>query len=956
MNTRMAGSSDLSRYKRKECTVRGSFTADWDMAASTRQVRKARRSSKKDLDFTGSLTRELDFKRSKGEISCAECRRLKIKCSKTRRGCAPLCPNGSLATGQGTRFVFEATEHLHQHVAQLKRRIQSLEQALASLQQERSSDPHPLLAEATDLDCGDADAGDPSPDLANMEDLHDKEALPMDLVGTLVVADEGVTRFYGPTGGSESLLMLRAPSVGGETLFAPSVSPLSFPSPIDSTSLPSSPATSIISASTLNEWSTSCLAGFPADAAFGDPLSHLPLADEAMALVDIYFSTAGWLLSAITREQIEDDMLPAVYGFQASCSFDDGTPPQDIDYRSPHAIAVLFAIFAVASAVKNASASGSSPSSGGQRTYAEMNGARRYHELAHACLSLRPVLQRPSVFTIQALYLMSAYDGIAGGCEDLFKDSPEGSSAVELGRNLLSLAVHLSLTINRNARRWAIPAKDVRRREILFWHLFTADVWQSLHTGRPPLFSLLYVDCNMPEYADTNQHASERWHFIFAAKCVSEVVAATVTAAVPSFATIMALDRKVRNFPSPDCDASRPSMISYYKETALLYLHRSFFARATVLHPDNPLRSPYSHSFLTVCRASSAILKSVKDQYIASSPSSIGHWSMWTDAFAAAVVHATVVIHAPFSPIVATSKEELEQACVLFARAAPSSARASQALLVLKSLAAKADAIHSQAYGDDRTGDEAVEGDAAQDAHHLDELSIFAGCAHFHSFRIQPIRSPLMSDTAAVSASGEGESPVPRDVVMSGAGRTCGQLALDVSALSPSEHSFPLSQQPPLYAAPAPQPAQPPSCHALWTQEAEDPAYFSRAAGMPNPAVTAWPGVSAAAVPFSYPPPEYTSTDEGQYAPTQPPFIAAETICDLTPFDYSFAAPTASIAAYSSLYPGASHSMYTQQEHLMRHSHLQDFSLIVSPSLKLVPGDTAGRSSQLQSQWEDVLV
>lgn len=372
-----------------------------------------------------------------------------------------------MATGQGTRFVFEATEHLHQHVAQLKRRIQSLEQALASLQQERSSDPHPLLAEATDIDCGDADAGDPSSDLANMEDVHDEEALPMDLVGTLVVADEGVTRFYGPTGGSEvnvpalrlnfeltfnqSLLMLRAPSVGGETLFAPSVSPLSFSSPIDSTSLPSSPATSLISASTLNEWSTSCLAGFPLpslSAAFGDPLSHLPSADEAMALVEIYFSTAGWLLGAITREQIEDDMLPAVYGLQSSCSFDDGTSSEDIDHRSPHAIAVLFAIFAVASAIKNASASGSSPSPSGLRTYAEMNGARRYHELAHACLSLRPVLQRPSVFTVQTLYLMSVYDGIAGGCEDLFKDSLEGFSAVELGRNLLSLAVHLSLTVS----------------------------------------------------------------------------------------------------------------------------------------------------------------------------------------------------------------------------------------------------------------------------------------------------------------------------------------------------------------------------------------------------------------------------------------------------------------------------------------------------------------------------
>ncbi|TDL15880.1 hypothetical protein BD410DRAFT_81333 [Rickenella mellea] len=50
----------------------------------------------------GGHVREIELKRSRGEVSCAECRRLKIKCDKKlpcsscqRRGCASLCPNGS---------------------------------------------------------------------------------------------------------------------------------------------------------------------------------------------------------------------------------------------------------------------------------------------------------------------------------------------------------------------------------------------------------------------------------------------------------------------------------------------------------------------------------------------------------------------------------------------------------------------------------------------------------------------------------------------------------------------------------------------------------------------------------------------------------------------------------------------------------------------------------------------
>ncbi|TDL15882.1 hypothetical protein BD410DRAFT_731988 [Rickenella mellea] len=53
----------------------------------------------------GGHVREIELKRSRGEVSCAECRRCDIKCDKKlpcsscqRRGCASLCPNGKYCT------------------------------------------------------------------------------------------------------------------------------------------------------------------------------------------------------------------------------------------------------------------------------------------------------------------------------------------------------------------------------------------------------------------------------------------------------------------------------------------------------------------------------------------------------------------------------------------------------------------------------------------------------------------------------------------------------------------------------------------------------------------------------------------------------------------------------------------------------------------------------------------
>lgn len=105
---------------------------------------------------------------------------------------------GSLSTGQGTRFVLAATEHLHHRIAKLTSRVRQLEDALSKLQAKHSSDPHPLLSE--DLIADDRD-DDPMPMLEDSSPQTQTEVI--DAFGTLSISDHGISRFFGPTGGSE---------------------------------------------------------------------------------------------------------------------------------------------------------------------------------------------------------------------------------------------------------------------------------------------------------------------------------------------------------------------------------------------------------------------------------------------------------------------------------------------------------------------------------------------------------------------------------------------------------------------------------------------------------------------------------------------------------------------------------------------------------------------------------
>ncbi|CDO70135.1 hypothetical protein BN946_scf184783.g19 [Trametes cinnabarina] len=592
-------------------------------AATAARRRNNLRRDQEDTKYDSAHAREIELKRSRGEISCAECR--------------------SLATGQGTRFVLAATEHLHRRIAKMSERIHQLEDALAITQARCSNDPHPLLS----------DGKMQARDMEDEDDLAPEDmgtVAPSDVVtafGMLSVSDHGVSRFFGPTGGTEYLLFSdndgpSSPSNGSrspESIRGSKTPPLPGEIARFSNSFPFTPMG-------------------PPQAVYDLILSHLPSYERACQLAESYVTYAAWLFRSVPRRQLFDEMIPYFYKQPPP----DDAAPACCDYSSPHDLALLLLCFAIGALVDLSQSPYNSE-------------AEHYSQLAQAALALQSVLANPTLVTIQALHLHSIYIAMVGNEPG---GQPGQDSNMEFSWALVSLAGQLSHT--------------------------------SLMTGRPPVIRREYIDCKFPtpmrtpddEEGEEPQAAFETWGFRFAMDCVSEVASKTLTAEAPSYETIMELDRKLREFPIPadaaamqediqnPPDTEPPSLqesmirfvLAHSREVILLFLHRSFFAQAIIDCPRNPLRSAYAHSFLAAYRSSCTILKVIKEQFSLFPSMCARFWVIWTFAFSSAVVFATVVTRGPRSAMAPSALAQLDQAYELFTQASQHSRRAAKALVL----------------------------------------------------------------------------------------------------------------------------------------------------------------------------------------------------------------------------------------------------------------------------------
>ncbi|KAI0262363.1 fungal-specific transcription factor domain-containing protein [Gloeopeniophorella convolvens] len=689
-----------------------------DLSKSHADRRKPSRDVTVGVRQDGMHSREIEMKRNRGEISCAECRRLKIKCDKQipcqscqRRGCAALCPNGSLATGQGTRFVIAATEHLHRRITRMSDRIRQLEDALSVLQASHSTEPHPLLRENFSV----ADSAD-KPEEQLQEEEEDAPADVVNAFGTMSISDHGVSRFFGPTGGSDLLLLENEDLTGSpsqKTDSSDSSKTYSLPPELKrfSYAFPFTPVGSVEGVIALIR-------------------NHLPPWEQALSICESYLENAAWLFRSVSRQQLIHEMLPAIYRKQPAY------PPDD--YSGPHDLALLFSVFALGSIVD---VKLSTPA-------AEAEG-EHYNQLALAALCLQPVLEKPSLVTIQTLHVSSIYNAMSGS------EVSSGESSMETTWSLVALAAHLSQTIglHRDPARWETDPKVVQRRRMVFWDLFIADSWHTLSTGRPPAFNRAYIDCQFPQDEDLPSSLEGGaiasfgvWGFRFSFECVAEVAARTLTATAPRYSTVTELDRKVREFDispqmleairgGPDVDprnipisASMTAfMLSHLREVILMFLHRSFFAQALIEDPENPVRSQYAPSFLATVRSAAKILSDVHEQFAIQPVILSRFWSIWTYAFSSAVVFGSIVTRGPRSHLADSAMAELNGACALFAKASKVNRRAAKAHVILGRLRDKAQRAIAAVRGPAPTpqSDGAAWGIKEEEIE--DELAVFAG-------------------------------------------------------------------------------------------------------------------------------------------------------------------------------------------------------------------------------------
>ncbi|KAI0741469.1 hypothetical protein C8Q80DRAFT_1109932 [Daedaleopsis nitida] len=604
---------------------------------------------------------QLVKKRRNATLSCAECRRLKLRCSRVfpcascvKKGCAAICPDGSLTTGKGNRFVLANTEELHDKITILANRVRALEDALQDTYGQISNNQHPLLSEELRALKRPLERSSPEEQAQEQE----QEIVESINVGSLSITESGHAKFYGGMANAWYLLQNEAGSDEEEE------SPqLQLPTDIPwlSHTFPFYTAVNEAAAGIRNS-----------------VLSSLPDHAKARQLVDIYYKHAAWMYTPIPEAEFEE-IFSRVY---------DQRMESDPAPMDSHRIAVLCLVLGLGALLDL------------DKPYLSAE-AMRYYQLGRAALSLDSILESQSIPAIQALILM---------CHYMFLSFVEGPRWA-----LMGLAVKLAQSVNRDSGRWNLDSTETFRRRTLFYELYTYDSWQSLTYGRPPSFATAFVDCQMPQETVKNDQGETEmtfaaWKHRFSSKCLSVVHEQAFGAKVPRYHLISELDKKVRDFyvpPSlrvpgfsgaslegahvqPPVELTMQRYIAFaIKEITLLYLHRGFFAKAMEDHPGDPLGSKYAPSVLAAYNSACSFVGLIRSLHSQHPGLTERMWFLFTHVFSCAIVLGSIATKCPSMALAPSALSNLDSALHLF-NDVSGNARAAKVLPVLRKLKARA--------------------------------------------------------------------------------------------------------------------------------------------------------------------------------------------------------------------------------------------------------------------------
>ncbi|KAF8650271.1 hypothetical protein AX16_005325 [Volvariella volvacea WC 439] len=625
-------------------------------------------------------------KPGRAPTSCAECRRLKLRCDRqvpcekcVSRGCGAICPDGSLTPGRGGKLVLANTEELHDRIDRLCGRIRELEDALRSLHANHSSQPHPLLTlellqlkgpenfnvSTTSLSSSSKSPSNPppssqpsdsrSPSIPNSDDGGEESLI--DAFGTLTVGVNGESLFLGKTARSEYLIRAPIPAQAPVNLALPCLSRRVLESVLPDT-------------------------GISNEELGRELFNHLPPMSEASHLCEVYLEHGRYLYTALPRREVWDEILAPLYRSRPAI----GAPCQS------HALALIFIIFALGALFDPH-----------REPYSAS--AHEYYRLARTTLNLAPPVTETTLASIQTLIHMAQF-------LDLSDPESRGSN---IAWTYIGHAVRLghSIGLHINAKRWGLDEENVQRRSRVFWPLVVLDSWTSFGFGRPPSISLPYVDCAYPQDPDPVVNANgqkemgyEAWTWRFTS-LLQSVMASAFGAKHPPYATIIDLDRQIRDSYVPEhlrpvCDGGMVPprdhilvmqrwIVLSAKEWMLLNLHRAYFAHALQEAPNRLDQHKYYPSVIAIYRSAWRIIRGLESTWKVV-PLLLSRVSLaWSQGLSAAIIICLLITRAPkLRGNPNESLDELDRLVALFQQAAPQCRSADNLLEFMQKLQKKA--------------------------------------------------------------------------------------------------------------------------------------------------------------------------------------------------------------------------------------------------------------------------
>ncbi|ORY25465.1 hypothetical protein BCR39DRAFT_590164 [Naematelia encephala] len=592
--------------------------------------------------------------------SCAECRRLKLKCDRRlpcdncgKRGIGSICPHGVLKSTKARTMILENNEALHDRIA-------SLEQALRLLTTEAGG--HPLLQRTYNLE--------PEGALSGWEEEEDN----MQIVTSAAKRSR--------TGGKRSRLS-RSDASSGEALEASTGSGVTD----DYTSSSDHPghlridggdigasrffgdASSLflVERSDVPEdqshlgrkvqyifrpgWVESFI--YERDSALryeytlSELTAQLPSRQEASRLAGIYFENVAWSTNIVEKDEFQEDFLDQIY---------------PVTRPDAQLLAVVYLTLALGALFDP-----SLPPGANNNPY-----TRDLFALGRAGLTLD---SSGTIIYVQAIHLMVTW----------FTNGGQVVSSNQSTWPLIGLAMRIvqALGLHRDGRHFGLPYAEIMNRRRIFWEIHAYDLMLAMSTGRPTSMASTAFDAQVPSTPEGGDCYHE-WRYLLSWRVFSKVNDLQTAISPSPYETVLRYDRDFRKFqhdspsqlsldetPPPPGHPSQTLAVQRFtmrlqNNVGLLLLHRGWFARALLDEPEEPLRSKYSPSFIACLESCKLIIEAVRRA--ASEVPHLYHrrWFFLFHTFTACACLAAAVIRAPLSMLAQTSLLALEGGIKLF--------------------------------------------------------------------------------------------------------------------------------------------------------------------------------------------------------------------------------------------------------------------------------------------------